>query len=137
LSRKVAIVGSRDYPRLDLVGKFVLSLPQDVVVVSGGARGVDREAERIARSRGMPTPWIFPVDKVGLPPFGTPEAKREFGRRARERNAKIVFAADDVVAFYDGESDGTLNTITLARLAGKPVRVFGPDGREQFQEGNR
>lgn len=52
---KIAIVGSRDYHDLAAVWRYVESLPEDTVIVSGGARGVDAAAEMAAKSRGMET----------------------------------------------------------------------------------
>ena len=49
----VAIVGSRSYPRLDLVHDYVWQLPQDTCIVSGGALGVDQTAEHTAQQRNM------------------------------------------------------------------------------------
>jgi predicted Rossmann fold nucleotide-binding protein DprA/Smf involved in DNA uptake len=36
---KVAIVGSREYPNLSKVRAYIITLPIDTVIVSGGARG--------------------------------------------------------------------------------------------------
>ena len=117
--KRIAIVGSRDFKRLDLVRAFVDSLPLDVVVVSGGARGVDRAAELRAAVRGIEV-QSWPV---------TDEEWRSLGRRAGPmRNREIIKDCDEVVAFWDGESRGTEGTINLAVAYGKPVRVFDEDG---------
>lgn len=109
---RVAIVGSREYEKLDQVEKYVNELPADAIVVSGGARGVDRAAENAAKRRGLQT-LIFPAL------WGT------YGKRAGFlRNRQIVEAADKVVAFWDGFSAGTLSTIKLAQEAKKPVEVI-------------
>lgn len=49
----VAVVGSREFPerKLTWVTQFVNKLMPETIVVSGGARGVDRVAEKAARSR--------------------------------------------------------------------------------------
>lgn len=109
---KVAIVGSRDYHDWAKVREYVRALPFGSVVVSGGARGVDRIAENEARRHGIATE-IFPADWQGL------------GKRAGfVRNQEIVDAADRVVAFWNGVSRGTAHTIELARMAGKPLEVI-------------
>lgn len=46
------------------------------------------------------------------------------------RNAQIVEAAEEVVAFWNGSSRGTLNTIVQAVRKGLAVRVIGPDGQD-------
>jgi hypothetical protein len=113
---RVAIIGSRSYPRPDLVAVFVATLPEDAVIVSGGARGADIFAENAARARGLET-LIFPADWENL------------GRRAGPiRNQQIIDHADSVVAFWDGRSRGTLHSLALARRANLPIQVFGPDG---------
>lgn len=114
---RIAIVGSISYPRPDIVEAFVAALPAGAVVVSGGADGVDSIAERAARARALEV-MVFPAD------WG------RYGRKAGPlRNAEIVAAADRVVAFWNGRSHGTLNTVVQAARAGRPVEVFDGDGR--------
>ncbi len=111
---RVAIVGSRDFSDLGAVRDFVRSLPADTTVVSGGARGVDSAAETAASSRGLPVK-SFPADW------------NRFGRSAGiRRNADIVRNSDVVVAFHQGGSRGTQNSIDLARGMGKPVFIIPP-----------
>lgn len=53
---KVAFVGSREYPNLDLVRTHIRKLHEkypEAVLVSGGCRGVDATAEDEARKVGM------------------------------------------------------------------------------------
>jgi hypothetical protein len=110
----IAIVGSRDFPDLDRVRRFVRSLRPDVVVVSGGAGGVDSAAICEARARGLAVE-VFTPDWT------------HFGRAAGAiRNRQIVERADRVVAFWDGVSKGTKITIDLAQLARKPVEIIRP-----------
>lgn len=109
---KIAIVGSREFRKLHLVAEYVDTLPLDTVVVSGGAVGVDKEAERAARARGLAV-QIFPAD---WPRFGK--------RAGMLRNAEIVAACDSMVAFWDGKSSGTKDSIARARKIGKPCTVI-------------
>ena len=114
---RVAIVGSRKYPRLGLVRDFVQSLPVGSVIISGGAPGVDQAAEDAAKSTGLEL-IVFPADWDGL------------GRKAGPiRNSQIVEAADRLVAFWDGISRGTQDSIRKAELRGIPVIVFNNDGQ--------
>jgi NADPH:quinone reductase-like Zn-dependent oxidoreductase len=106
----LAIIGSRNYPDLDLVEGYVRLLPRDWTIVSGGARGVDSRAVQTAKDLGMNT-------KVFLPDWS-------LGRRAALlRNDQIVEASNRVTAFWDGSSTGTAYTMQKARLAGNPVDV--------------
>jgi hypothetical protein len=118
----VAIVGSRDYVRLDDVRRFVEALPPGTIVVSGGARGVDTAAIEAAAARGLATK-VYPADWM-----------REGKRAGYLRNYAIVDAADEVVAFWDGASRGTAHTITLAQVAGKPVRIIRPYERPAYPD---
>lgn len=111
---KVAIVGSRGYRNLGAVRNYVNWLPQGTIIVSGGARGVDKTAEEAAKERGLPQPIIF------LPDWKGPHGKRA----GYVRNVDIVKAADRVVAFWDMESRGTAHSIALAVVLNKQVEVF-------------
>ncbi len=112
---RIAIVGSREYPDLRHVKKYVSELPDGTVVISGGAVGVDRTAVYFARQRGFET-------VVHLPDWNT------HGRSAGIiRNQKIVDDCDELVAFWDGVSNGTADSIKRARKAGKPTTVHGLD----------
>lgn len=109
---KVAIVGSRNWQGQYQIGKYVESLPPDTEVVSGGARGVDMMAEHAARKRGLKvTVFLADWDKYGK-------------AAGFLRNGQIVAHADKVVAFWDGKSRGTLDTIQKARAAGKDVEIY-------------
>lgn len=111
---RVAIVGSRDANILTLqkVREYVNSLPPDTVVVSGGARGVDKVAETTALERGLEVIVHTPNwDKYGRKQAGF------------KRNALIVADAHYVAAFWDGHSRGTKNTIELALNAPHIIRV--------------
>lgn len=114
----VGVVGSRDFPWPDLVVALVSSLADGTLVVSGGAPGVDTIAEQTARQRGLDV-LVFPANW------------ERFGRKAGPiRNAQIVAVADTVIAFWNGVSRGTLNTVAQASRAGKPVVVYGSNGNE-------
>lgn len=115
MSETIAIVGSREFTRLELVGKYVATLDEGTTVVSGGARGVDRYAVDAAKKRGLKT-IVFPAD------WDT------HGKAAGMiRNKQIVDAADKVVAFWDGASRGTMHSVNYAKSKGKPVLVLEAD----------
>lgn len=109
---RMAIVGSRDFKRLDKVRQFVNHLNYDIVVISGGARGVDQIAEKTAIDKGLRTMIFYPQWDT-------------FGKQAGfVRNREIVDHADELVAFWDGKSKGTAHSIKLARAKGIPVLVI-------------
>lgn len=113
---RVAIVGSRDFPDASIVRLWVDGLSSDTTVISGGARGIDAWAVEAATARGLPVV----------------EIKAQWatlGRKAGPiRNAEIVACASRVVAFWNGRSRGTLNTVILAVEAGLPVTVLDAEG---------
>ena len=108
----VAVVGSRDYKRLDKVVAYVQNVLPNVTIVSGHGGKVDLTAEYVALKCGLRTK-IFP-------------AKWEiYGKAAGpRRNLQIVLIVDEVVAFWDMESPGTRDTIEKARLYLKPVTII-------------
>ena len=115
MGEKVAIVGSREWTDHEMIKDYVYSLDEDDTVVSGGARGVDQFAEIYARERGL-TVLVFKADW------------NQHGKRAGMlRNHDIIAAADRVVGFWDGKSNGTQHSIGLAKKAGKHVLVFRSD----------
>ena len=131
---KWAIVGSRNYPKLERVQEFVRFLSDSPVppekwkyprnpatIVSGGAPGVDSVAAREARECGLPVEE-FPAE-WNRQPDGSYDRTAGF-----RRNQLIVDASDIIVAFWDGVSSGTRDTIVRAQKAGKPVIIYGPTG---------
>lgn len=112
---KVAIVGSRDfndYSQLHLIMNDLGKMFLIDGIVSGGAKGADHLAEIYAGMYEIPITVIKPDwDK--------------FGKAAGMiRNGEIIKAADFVVAFWDGKSKGTKNSIDRALAAKKNCFVF-------------
>lgn len=112
MHRRIAVVGSRDYRHPQDVIDFIYSLPPNTTVVSGGARGVDFIAENAAFARGLLVD-IYPADW------------QTHGKKAGYlRNADIVRNCDEVVAFWDGKSKGTMHTVNLAKEHNIPVTIY-------------
>jgi hypothetical protein len=110
---RIAIVGSRHFPDMERVSDYVRSLPSSVSVVTGSASGVDAEAVRAARERDLPL-RVFP-------------ASFEEGKdaaTAAARNQRLIDACDVLVAFWDGSSQGTRQTVERALDSGREVHVF-------------
>ena len=133
---KIGIVGSRSFPQLKLVEWFISDLPLGVVIVSGGAQGVDRSAAEFGRQRGLDIIKCLP-DLAGC------KERHDFTIKYYERNQRIVDQSDLIVAFTEKESGGTWDTIKRARKCGKPVKVIRPsvffpgDTDEQDNDGNK
>lgn len=109
---KVAVVGSRSFEDYALLKKTLDELyPNITLIVSGGARGADSLSEQYAKEEGIRT-LIFKPDW------------EKHGRAAGFiRNRDIVENSDHVVAFWDGKSRGTKNSMDLATKLGKTLKT--------------
>ena len=111
---KLAIVGSRTFDDYRLVCKYAgLFVFEDIKeIVSGGARGADSLAGRYAKQ------FVIPLKVF--------EAEWDkYGKSAGFiRNQTIVDNCDMVLAFWDGESRGTADTIEKAKKAKKPTFII-------------
>lgn len=105
---KLAIIGTRTLVIEDLKKH----IPKGVTeIVSGGARGVDRQAADFAKTHGIKLTEF-------LPDYA------RFGKGAPlKRNVQIAEYADEVLAFWNGKSKGTLFTIELFKKLNKKVEV--------------
>ena len=105
---KIAIVGSRTWKDEYAIADYIELLADDPgvdVIVSGGAVGVDSFAETWAKYYELKT-------EIYLPEWD------KYGKQAGIiRNQLIVDNSEKVVAFWDGKSKGTLNTIERALKA--------------------
>lgn len=86
----------------------------DDTIVSGGAIGVDALAAKYSREELGREPLVFKPDYDKYPPRIAP----------LERNTTIVENSDLVLAFWDGKSRGTKNTIDKAKKQGVPVWII-------------
>ena len=109
----LGVIGSRSFSDWEkLLMELEEYLPFVKTIVSGGASGADRLAERWAEKNGLDV-------VLYLPDFS------RYGRGAyRERNKKIVEVSDFVVAFWDGRSKGTKMTLNYCNSYEKPYRII-------------
>ena len=115
---KLAIVGSRNYPREQYtcfcqhVDSWIAGHQPPSLIVSGGAQGADLLAARYAVEHKIPL-------KVFRPDWNT------HGRAAGPiRNTLIVKECDAVIAFPLGDSVGTWDTVNKGKRCGKEVTVI-------------
>jgi predicted Rossmann fold nucleotide-binding protein DprA/Smf involved in DNA uptake len=110
-SKVYVVIGSRGITDYKLV-KLSLDKLKILRIVSGGAIGADTLAARYAKERNIP---II-------------EFKPDYARHGRTaplvRDRLIVDEAEEIVAFWDGNSRGTKYTIDYARTMNKPVMIF-------------
>jgi len=106
---KVAVIGSRDL----IISDLESFIPKECSeIVSGGAVGVDLCAAEFAKKKKMNLVEFLPNYK-------------KYGRSAPiVRNKQIVEYSDEVLAFWDGKSKGTLSVIRYCEKTGTPCRVI-------------
>ena len=106
---KIAVIGSRSIKNAD-ISQYI---PREATeIITGGAIGVDKLAEREARLRNIPL-------TVFKPDYET------HGKSAPlVRNKLIAENCDMLIAFWDGSSRGTVFTWRYADKLGKPVKIY-------------
>lgn len=123
---KLSIVGSRDFSDLSLVYKFLSLIRRKkpewtITIVSGGARGVDSEAEKFADKFGL-NKIIYLADWTK-------------GRGAGIlRNTDIINTGDYCISFWDRKSAGTYDSIQKAKKQDKLLCIIREDGKIELTE---
>ena len=116
---KVAIIGSREGFTEEFVHKklwvLLANLLTSGTIITGGAYGVDSYAESFAKKFGCNLEIIKPVD---------PANKSHY----LYRNVEIITKADNIIAFWNGESRGTKFVIDYAKARNKDIVVVEDTG---------
>ena len=109
--RRIIVAGTRDFDDYELMEKYldkVLPLyDEEIEIVSGHAEGADKLGERYAKEHNIKCA-VFPADW------------KSYGRKAGPiRNTQMIEYASleipEVIAFWDGQSHGTLDTMVKAQ----------------------
>jgi hypothetical protein len=112
---RLAIIGSRSFTNIDLAEQvFVSFFPKGKVslIVSGGAKGADLIGREISKRHSIELLEFIP-DWENL------------GKSAGFiRNRQIVESSDMVLAFHDGISRGTQNSLDVSRQLKKPSLIW-------------
>lgn len=139
MTERVAIVGSREHPRLDIVERYVDALKPGTMVISGGARGVDATAEARAIARGLTVmtyqvlkratgPGHVIVEMQAAPLIDRQRWSLPRGTSYRDalilRNTLIAVACTRMAAFVQGSRGGTWDAVRQAKRFGRPVSVY-------------
>lgn len=116
-TKRVLIAGSRcftDYEQAKRYIDFCISnirKENEIIIVSGGARGADLLGEQYANENG------FKIEKY-LPDW------ENYGRGAGiKRNKIMVEISDYVICFWDEVSKGTKSTIDFSRELNRPLKI--------------
>jgi predicted Rossmann fold nucleotide-binding protein DprA/Smf involved in DNA uptake len=116
--KKVAVIGSRSFSdREKLYSVLTKNKAKIKLIVSGGARGADTLATQWATDYGVPY-LVFPAL------WRNPETLAFDRGAGMRRNRLIVEYSDVVIAFYDGSSKGTANSIEIAKQLNKPLKII-------------
>ena len=117
MGKRVAVVGTR-FTALQSnkwakrIEQFLDALPPDTEVLTGGAAGTDRAVADYAAARGLKVTTLIPEGPDSDDP-------RYFVHSDRT----IVELADELHAFWDGESAGTHHAIQAAKHLKVPVHI--------------
>ena len=103
---KLMIAGSRSITKFDIAPY----IPNDVdTIISGGARGIDKLAEKYADEHNIKKIIVKPCYEL-------------YGKSAPiKRNYEMVDMADCVLVIWDGRSKGTRSVIEYAKQLEKPI----------------
>jgi hypothetical protein len=141
---KLAIIGSRSFEDYELLRRTIADLSWRWVstgpdgegrnrcqideVISGGAAGADSLGARWVEEHNKEGKegWYYltyDFAPIKLTVFKPDWAK--YGKRAGFlRNEDIVKAADMVLAFWNGSSKGTANSLAIAKRLKKPTMII-------------
>ena len=116
---KVIIAGTRDFDNYELLKQKMDKILADkvrnneeIIIISGTARGADKLGERYAREKG------YKVERY-------PANWDKYGKRAGYiRNEQMAKVADACVCFWDEQSKGTKHMIDLAKRYKLALRVI-------------
>jgi hypothetical protein len=117
----LAVVGSRNLNNYELlsreIDKFLSEIKSFEIkqIVSGGAKGGDQLGEKYAKDHNLSILVLKPNWS-------------KYGKNAGFKgNREIISQCDQIIAFWDGVSPGTKNTIDQARQANKLIKVINYD----------
>lgn len=112
----LGIIGSRTFNNYNLLKESIEKFDNISLIISGGAKGADNLAYDCAKEMNIETLIIKPDWK-------------KYNRGAGLiRNKDIVDKSDFIIAFWDGQSKGTLHAIKYAKKKRKKFRdnkLFG------------
>ena len=102
----------------EALNAWVGARSRPVLVIHGGAAGIDKMAGVWAESAGLDV-------KVYVPDWKGGSSKGKYNPGAGlARNTEMVDAATHVVVFWNGHSKGTADTIAKAKAKGRALDVI-------------
>jgi len=116
---KIAVVGSRNFndykTAFKLLDRLSSKYNKNIKIISGGARGADKIAEKYAQYRGIEIE-IFPADW------------KKYGKSAGyKRNIEIWNRADLGIAFWKDWTKGTMQSFQISFDQNKELYIWNDD----------
>ena len=115
--KRVTVAGSRTFTDYKTAKKYIdfclsdIRKKNEIIIVSGGAKGSDTLGERYAKQNG------FEIERY-LADWDT------YCKSAgAKRNKKMAEISDYVICFWDGKSKGTKIMIDYAKQFNKPLKI--------------
>jgi hypothetical protein len=128
---RLAIVGSRTFTDFNRLQKEVLKLfySDDInCIISGGAKGADKLAEKFAKLYNKPMiifkPFNYYVKNINYCGVLVPIYDVLDNKLYYTRNKQIVDNCDFLIAFWNGKSGGTKMTINYAKQQNKKYKII-------------
>lgn len=114
LIKSVAIIGSRTFNDYNIIKDEFLKITNNIIVskiISGGALGADKIGEKIALEFNIPITIFKPDWSLGK-------------HAGFLRNSDIVINSDIIIAFWNGISKGTHDSIKKAKKLKKELYII-------------
>ena len=109
---KLAVIGTKKFTDFNFLSTTLRKIPSIEMIISGGALGTDTLVKKYAIQ-----------NKIEFLEF--PPDYKKFGDKAKHiRDKLIVEECDELIAFWDGECEGTKYTMDYAKQLGKPVNII-------------
>lgn len=109
---KMAVIGTKKFTDFNFLSTTLKEIPNIEMIISGGAPGTDTIAKKFAIQNQ--------IKYIEFPPD-----YKKFGDKAKHiRDKLIVKECDELIAFWDGECEGTKYTMDYAKQLGKPIKII-------------
>ncbi len=109
---KLAVIGTKKFTDFDFLSATLKKIMNIEMIISGGAAGTDTLAKQFA--------FQNQINFLEFPPD-----YKKFGDNAKYiRDKLIVEECDELIAFWDGECEGTKYTFDYAKKLGKRVKII-------------
>ncbi len=108
---KLAVIGTKKFTDLNFLSLILNQIPNIDMIISGGAAGTDTLAEKYAVQ-----------NKIEFLKF--PPNYKKYGDKAKHvRDKLIIEEYDELIAFWDGECEGTKYTLDYAEQLGEKIKI--------------